>query len=71
MYIYIYIYIYIIYIGAMFIFDVKNFIKQYKRSNAEHYRHLEHDPTIPNNEKVQKLKTRFINDQLISSNITH
>ena len=49
--------------GKVIILDVKDYIKECERqlNNAEHYRHLEHDPTT-----VNKVITRLKNDKLIA-----
>ena len=53
--------------------NVKYYINESERqlSNTEHYRHLEHDPTIENSATVNEVIARFRNDRFIRNNVSH
>ena len=52
--------------------DVKDYIKESERQliDTKHYRHLEHDLTTKNNAAVNKITTKFKNNNLISNNVS-
>ena len=54
------------------ILEVKDYTKESERqsNDTEHCKHPEHDPTTESNATVNKVITRFRNDNLISSNVS-